>query len=95
MAGGSTKQRAGAGRTRATAAAPTRSALTSLLDEVESDHLPRRVPGRRVAVVSLADLRRLRALEREDHADVAAIEAAMRDPRPSIRWETVKADLGL
>jgi hypothetical protein len=29
----------------------------------------------------------------DDRADVAAIEEAMQDPRPSVPWETVKAEI--
>lgn len=29
----------------------------------------------------------------DDRADVAAIEEAMQDPRPSVTWETVKAEI--
>ena len=36
-----------------------------------------------------------RDLEHEDHQDVAAIEEAMRDPRPAVPWEKVKAELGI
>jgi hypothetical protein len=72
-----------------------RVSYARLLDQVEADKQPRRVPGRKVAVVALSDLRRLRALQREDREDVAAIEDAMRDTRPSIPWEMVKAELGL
>ena len=31
----------------------------------------------------------------EELEDIAAIEEAMRDPEPSIPWETVKKELGL
>jgi len=73
----------------------TRVSIAALVASVEANKRPLRVPGRKVAVVSLADLRRLRELEREDQADVAAIEEAMRDPSPSVPWESVKAELRL
>lgn len=49
----------------------------ALVAEVESSKRPRRVPGRMVAVVPLATLRRLRAPEREmeDREDRAAVDA--------------------
>lgn len=74
---------------------PARVNYAAVAAEVRATKRRRVIPGQGVAMVPLADLRRLRELEREDRDDVAAIEASMRDPRPSVPWESVKAELGL
>lgn len=73
-----------------------RVSLAAVVAEVESSKRPRRVPGRNVAVVPLADLRRLRKLEREaeDRDDVAAARAALADPA-RIPHEQVRRELDL
>lgn len=67
----------------------------ALVAEVEASKRPRRVPGRKVAVVPLATLRRLRELEREaeDREDRAAADAAAARPEAYSSLEDVRRRL--
>jgi len=72
-----------------------RGDLDELVTRVETDVRPRRVPGRKVAVVPLGDLRRLRELEREaeDREDNASDTVAAARPDAYQDLAEVKARL--
>jgi hypothetical protein len=73
----------------------TRVSMAALVASVEASSRPRRVPGRKVAVVPLSTLRRLRELEREaeDREDRAAVDAAAARPDAYADLDDVKARL--
>jgi hypothetical protein len=70
------------------------STLAAAVRQAETTRRPVRVPGRRVAVVPLAVLRRLERLA-EDAYDNRLADEALAEPGPSVPWEQVKRDLGL
>lgn len=91
----STKANKGAAR-GPRASALKRTSLSAVVADVDASKRARRVPGRAVAIVPLADLRRLRRLEREDEdrADLVAARKALADPA-RVPYERGRRELGL
>jgi rRNA-processing protein FCF1 len=69
----------------------------AVIREVEQTGKARRLPGRRVAVVPLSELRRLRQLARlaEAAVDNAAADDALAESGERIPYDQVRRELGL
>jgi len=72
-----------------------RQNLPSVLTTARTEAVVIERHGSPAAVLVAPDLYDRMTQALEEMEDIAAIEASMADPAPSIPWDVVKADLGL
>ena len=73
---------------------PVSTTVAAAVLQAETERRAVRIPGKRVAVVPLAMLRKLKRLA-EDALDNRLADEALAEPGPSIPWERAKRELGV